>query len=115
MPDPGRGALLTQTPKHSGSLFTTYKLPFGLTAGYGATYQGSFFFATPTLTTPTIFKSKDYWVHQAYLSWEFSRGLSAQINIKNLTNAKYFTRIRNNGWATPGDARSAILAVNLRF
>ena len=33
---------LIQTPRHSGSLFTTYRLPFGLQIGYGLTYQGSF-------------------------------------------------------------------------
>ncbi|RYD60049.1 MAG: TonB-dependent receptor, partial [Sphingomonadales bacterium] len=37
--DPGKGAELQNTPKHSGSLFTTYELPFGLRLGYGVTYQ----------------------------------------------------------------------------
>ena len=37
-----RGDRLIQTPQHSGSLFTTYRLPFGLEVGYGLTYQGSF-------------------------------------------------------------------------
>jgi catecholate siderophore receptor len=66
-PDPGAGSELANTPKHSGSLFTTYALPFGLTVGYGATYQGSFAFAAPTLAAPTVLRSKAYWVHQAYL------------------------------------------------
>ena len=35
-----RGNILIQTPKHSGSLWTTYVLPFGLQLGYGLTYQG---------------------------------------------------------------------------
>jgi catecholate siderophore receptor len=40
--DPQKGDDLVQTPKHSGSLFTSYRLPFGLELGYGLTYQGSF-------------------------------------------------------------------------
>ena len=37
IPDPQRGDALVQTPSHSGSLFTTYRLPFGLEIGYGFT------------------------------------------------------------------------------
>ena len=43
---PETGGPLQQTPKHSGSLFTTYTLPFGLQVGYGLTYQGSFAIVT---------------------------------------------------------------------
>lgn len=114
-PDPGAGSRLTQTPRNSGSVFTTYKLPFGLSVGYGATYQGSFVFNTPTLAAPTVLKSKAYWVHQAYFAYDFTRNISAQVNVKNFTNAHYYTRIRNNGWATPGDARSAVLTVNVKL
>jgi Outer membrane receptor for monomeric catechols len=114
-PDPGRDTLLTQTPKHSGSLFTTYTLPFGLTIGYGATYQGSFSFNTPTLTNLIVSRSDDYLIHNAYVSYDFTPNLSAQINVKNIGDKLYFTRIRNNGWATPGDGRAAVLTVTARM
>src|SRR3546814_4990520 len=82
-------------------------LPFGLKIGYGATYQGKFTFNLPTATAdPELFQSDDYWVHNAYLAYDFTDRISAQLNIKNFTDKLYFTRIRNNGWATPGDARS---------
>ncbi|MEC7931409.1 MAG: TonB-dependent receptor, partial [Pseudomonadota bacterium] len=42
-PDDQAGNPMTNTPKHSGSLFTTYTLPFGLQLGYGLTYQGSWY------------------------------------------------------------------------
>ncbi|RDE05624.1 TonB-dependent receptor [Sphingomonas aracearum] len=119
-PDPAAGSELANTPRHSGSIFTTYRLPFGLTIGYGATYQGSFAFGTRTLVTATsslstVLRADDYWVHQAYFSYEFSPNLSAQLNVKNLTDSYYFTRIRNNGWATPGDARTAVLSMTAKF
>lgn len=114
-PDPGAGAELANTPHHSGSLFTTYELPFGLRVGYSLTYQGSFAFALPTLAAPTVYKSDSYWLHGAYVAYDFTRTLSAQLNVKNFTDADYYTRIRNNGWATPGDARSAVLTINYRF
>ncbi len=119
-PDPAAGSKLANTPKHSGSIFTTYTLPFGLRIGYGATYQGRFAFGTRTLITggaalSTVLYSKDYWVHQAYLAYDFTQNLSAQLNVKNVTDSEYYTRIRNNGWATPGDGRAAILTLNARF
>ncbi|RYD61174.1 MAG: TonB-dependent receptor, partial [Sphingomonadales bacterium] len=108
--DPLAGARLANTPEHSGSIFTTYAFPFGLRLGYGATYQGSFDFATPN-----TFKSDAYWVHNAYVAYDFTPALTAQVNVKNVTDEEYYTRIRNNGWATPGDGRAAVLSVNYRF
>lgn len=114
-PDPAAGARLQNTPEHSGSLFTTYKLPFGLSIGYGLTYQGAFAFNLPTATARTVFRADDYLVHNAYLAYDLSKTLSAQLNVKNVGDALYFTRIRNNGWATPGDGRAAVLTLNYRF
>lgn len=117
-PDPARGAELANTPKHSGSIFTTYTLPFGLTIGYGATYQGSFAFGTPALSgggLSTVARSDDYWVHNAYLAYAFDDRLNLQLNVKNIADELYFTRIRNNGWATPGDGRAAVLTLNYRY
>lgn len=114
-PDVAAGAHLQNTPKHSGSLFTTYKLPFGLSIGYGVTYQGKFDFNLPTAANPTIYQSDAYWVHSAYLAYDFTENLSAQLNVKNFTDELYYTRIRNNGWATPGDARAAVLTLSARF
>ena len=115
VPDPVMGAHLQNTPKHSGSLFTTYELPFGLKVGYGVTYQGKFDFNLPTATNTTIIQSDDYWVHNAYLAYDFTDKISAQLNVKNFTDKLYYTRIRNNGWATPGDARSAVLTLSVGF
>ena len=122
--DPAAGAQLQNTPKHSGSLYTTYTFPFGLKLGYGVTYQGSFALNLPALATPLVagstaltpvYRSADYWVHSASISYEITKDLTAQLNVKNFTDELYFTRIRNNGWATPGDARQAVLTIGYRF
>ena len=114
-PDPQRGSVFVQTPKHSGSLFTTYKLPFGLEVGYGLTYQGSFALNAVSLTAPTQYRSDDYLTHRAYMAYSFAGGLTAQLNVQNFTNEKYYTSIRNNGWAAPGEARSAVLSLFYSF
>lgn len=113
--DPAKGAELQNTPKHSGSLFTTYEFPFGLTIGYSATYQGSFALNLPTAASATVFRSDDYLVHNAYVAYNVTDQLKAQLNVKNFTDKLYFTRVRNNGWATPGDARAAVLSLSYAF
>ncbi len=110
--DVQKGDPLIQTPKHSGSLWTTYLLPFGLQLGYGLSYQGSFYLNNGA---DPLYKSKDYLIHRAFVSYEFGNGLTAQVNVQNFTNEKYFTAIRNNGWATPGEGRSARLSVFYSF
>ncbi len=117
IPDPQVGSELVQTPKHSGSLFTTYTLPFGLQVGYGLTYQGSFAINSPSLTAPRVFRSEDYLVHRAFLSYPVTPGLTAQLNVQNLTDERYYTTIRSNvaGWATPGDRRQIVGSLYYSF
>jgi catecholate siderophore receptor len=124
-PDPQRGSPLVQTPTHSGSLFTTYKLPFGLEVGYGLTYQGAFTTYVPTLANATLLKADGYLIHRAYLAYSFREGLTMQLNVQNFTDEKYLTNVRNNvnattgvvtgGWAMPGDRRQAVLSVFYSF
>ena len=119
---------MLQTPQHSGSLFTTYHLPFGLEVGYGLTYQGSFALnnvvTAPTGTT-SQFRSDDYLIHRLFVSYPVTDRLTAQLNVQNVTDEEYYTGIRNNvnatsgaitgGWATPGEARSAVLSLFYSF
>ncbi len=124
-PDPAAGDDLIQTPEHSGSLYTSYRLPFGLEIGYGLTYQGSFALNQSVLLNPRQFRSDDYLVHRAFLSYPIREGLTVQLNVQNFTDEDYYTGIRNNitaatgvvsgGWATPGEARSARLSVFYSF
>ncbi|MEN2786707.1 TonB-dependent receptor [Sphingomonas qilianensis] len=128
--DPQAGQELANTPKHSGSLFTTYTLPFGLQLGYGLTHQGDFGLNTRALAAPLVaggnglangttltpvFRSEDYLTHRAFLSYPVTPGLTAQVNVQNFTNTRYFTGIRNNGWAVPGEDRSAVFSLYYSF
>jgi catecholate siderophore receptor len=122
--DPQRGDELIQTPHHSGSLFTTYQLPFGLQVGYGFTYQGAFALNQRNVNFRRQIRSDDFLIHRLYLAYELQKGLLAQVNVQNFTNERYFTNIRNNvsaagivtgGWAVPGDGPSATLTVSYGF
>ncbi|SEL10368.1 catecholate siderophore receptor [Sphingomonas palmae] len=129
IPDPQAGSRLVQTPEHSGSLFTTYRLPFGLEIGYGLTYQGSFYGNSPVVAVDgqiaPQFKVDDYLIHRAYMAYSFREGVTLQLNVQNLTDERYFTSVRNNinatsgvvtgGWAAPGDRRQAVLSLFYSF
>jgi catecholate siderophore receptor len=120
-PDPQKGNPLTNTPKHSASLWTTYSLNDWI-FGYGATYQGEFylnnsFLATSNnVTTQTaLYKTPDYWTHRLMVGYQVNDELALQLNISNALDEEYYLRIRNNGWATPGEARAATLTATYRF
>jgi catecholate siderophore receptor len=130
--DPTRGNELTNTPRHSGSVWTTYALD-KWTFGFGSTYQGSFItqnsslptvngsITAATLANPNaapLYRTLDYWVHRAMLAYQISDRLGLQLNLNNLADKAYYTRIRNNagnGWATPGEGRSATLTATYKF
>ena len=124
--DPFAGNPLTNTPKHSGSLWTTYDLG-DWTFGYGATYQGEFVVQNNSLDNQPLFETDDYWVHRAMVGYAINERLSLQLNVNNLLDETYYTRIRNNitftsgvvtagnGWATPGEGRSVALTATWRF
>ena len=44
-------------------------------------------------------------MHRAMVGYQLNEGFALQLNVDNLFDKQYFTRIRNNGWATPGAAR----------
>ena len=124
--DPFAGNPLTNTPKHSGSLWTTYATG-KWTFGYGATYQGRFVVQNNTLDGRKLYWTDAYWVQRAMVNYAVNDRLDLQLNVNNLFDAEYYTRIRNNitftgatvtggnGWATPGDGRSATLTATWRF
>ncbi|MGW8204229.1 TonB-dependent receptor [Sphingomonas bisphenolicum] len=122
-PDPTAGYALTNTPKHSGSLFTTYRFAFGLELGYGLTYQGRFLLNQPTLAQLTAgtyvgYHVPSYTIHRLMVNYPITPNLKAQVNVQNFTNEKYVTTVRNaigGSWAQPAPTRSAVFSLNYQF
>ncbi len=123
--DPQAGSQLIQTPKHSGCLFSSYKLPVGLEVGYGLTYQGAFATNVPVAGNRVQFRVPDYLTHRADLAYTIAQRWTLQLNVQNFTDEKYVTGVRNNvnattgivtgGWAVPGDRRQATLSLFYNF
>ncbi len=115
--DAQKGDPLPNTPKHAFNLWTSYMITDKIMVGYGATFSGEYAFQRPT-GSPVLYHAPSYWVHNAAVTWTATDNISVQLNIKNLTDEEYYTRIRSAngfGWATPGDARSAQVTLNYRF
>ncbi|MCX5469521.1 TonB-dependent receptor [Acinetobacter nematophilus] len=113
-----KGDKLVNVPKVSGSLWTTYQLNDQWQAGYGLTYQGEMYLSTHSAATndrvPQV-KSEDYLIHNASVTYSYNRDLSFQLLGQNLSDEKYYTHIRNNGWAMPGEGRKGVFNVNYKF
>ncbi|MET0294431.1 MAG: TonB-dependent receptor [Phenylobacterium sp.] len=119
-----RGDPLTNTPDHAFSLFTTYDVSDRLQLGYGVTYQGEYYLTQhaqitgsnpPARTTIPLVTAEAYWVHRAVVTFRPRERVELRLNVNNLFDEVYYTRGRNNGWATPGDGRSATLTASYRF
>ena len=111
------GDPLPNTPEHSASIWSTFRISPAFTVGYGVTYQGEYTFAR-TSATAGLFYTDSYLTHRAMATYEWNDNLALQLNIDNVTDEVYYERIRNNatsGWATPGSARSAVVSLTWRL
>lgn len=116
--DFSKGDYLTQVPEYSGSLWTNYKLNSQWQVGYGATYQGKMYLSTHTSAANNKIaqvQSEDYLLHNASITYTMNKNLNFQLIGRNLTNKVYYTHIRNNGWAMPGEGRQAVFNINYSF
>ncbi len=112
-----RGDPLLNTPEDSLSLWTTWDITRAWQVGYGATWQAGNTVQQHSASHPAgpLAESPDYWVHRAMVAWRVKRGFDLQFNVNNLADKEYYTRIRNNGWATPGDGRQYTLTATWDF
>ncbi|HEX7820096.1 MAG TPA: TonB-dependent receptor [Sphingobium sp.] len=122
--DTQAGGSVTNTPKHSGSVFTTYTLPFGLTIGYGVSYQGRLQVnafnngANPASTPETLVYVPSYFTHRLSVAYVVNDAIKVQLNVQNLWNEEYVTTVRTSttgGWAQRGAKRSAVLSLTGTF
>ncbi|MEP7042641.1 MAG: TonB-dependent siderophore receptor [Dokdonella sp.] len=118
--DYSKGDPLLSTPENSLSLWTTYDLSHAWQVGYGATYVGSYVVSQHSATNPNgpLNTVDSYWLQRAMVAYKFNHNLSLQLNVNNVFNEKFLTRVRTSGdvaWGTPGDARSATLTATYAF
>jgi catecholate siderophore receptor len=97
------------TPNHSLSLWTSYRLPHGIDVGGGAQYVGDRFNSnTGTRTAPA------YWVVDAMAAYRVTDQLTLRVNGLNIANERYIDRV-GGGHFIPGPGRSVMLTADVGF
>jgi catecholate siderophore receptor len=108
-------AQLTYVPKQSFNLWSTYRLPIGLTVGAGAQFTDGYFFALPSATaTPAVSPQTRYWLYSAMASYPINKHLTLRLNINNVTDEQYIDR-GYQGHFTPGVGRTFLLNASYSF
>ena len=102
------GNRLGNVPKHSGSLWSTYKLPVGLEIGGGMRYVG-----TRYTNVTNNRKIEGYWVTDATLAYDLSSQLTLRLNGFNLLNSRYIDQV-GGGHFVPGPGRSVLATLSIR-
>ena len=107
------GSELNWTPEWSGNLWTTYRLPSGLTVGGGMQYTGA---SKVSLNHTSAAELPESWIFNAVVSYEITRNFSVRLNVANVTDERYARAINNNSSrAYFGAPRSYLLSAELRF
>lgn len=112
------GDPLTNTPKHSFSLWTTYKALPPLTVGAGAYYVGKTYGGSGQGTagggaSGTYMPA--YWRFDAMAAYQVNKHFSLQLNALNLTDKVYYAHNNGNHHADFGPGRQVILTANLKY
>lgn len=106
-----QGQRIGNTPGHSASLWTTYRLPGNIEIGAGAQYIGE---RAVSSTVATDLPA--YWLTDAMIAWKASDTLDFRLNLFNLDDAFYLERLHAGGaHGVPGAGRTAMLTVNFTF
>lgn len=103
------GKELTNTPEHSVSLWTTYRLRQGFEIGGGAQFvDDRFSNTTNTRLAP------GYWLFDAMAAYNLNTHLTLRLNVYNLADERYIDRV-GGGHFIPGPSRSVALTTNFNF
>lgn len=105
-----KGKQLWGTPKHSASLWTTYRLLDQLTVGGGMFYTDKVY-ADPSNNgyVPSYVR----W--DAMAKYDINSNFDVQLNVQNLTDERYFSTTYFRHFAIPAQGRSAFVTLNFKY
>jgi catecholate siderophore receptor len=96
------GNRLGNVPIHSGTLWTTYKLPMGIELGGGVRYVGKRY--TNVANTRLI---DDYWLADATVAYDLSEKATLRLNLFNIFDEEFIDQV-GGGHFVPGPGRAAV-------
>lgn len=116
-PQSDLGHRLANAPLHTGSVWTTYTLPYEIEAGLGANYVGNRWASTTARAVGGVnfwSMAPDYWTMSTMLKAPITEGVSLQLNVNNLTNENYIDLIHPSH-VVPGAGRSAMFTLSAKL
>ncbi|MEG1356776.1 TonB-dependent receptor [Comamonas sp.] len=112
------GQRFTNTPKHSFSMWTSYKPMSKLTLGLGIYAQSSVnaAYAVSTVDGGIVTKGANgYARYDAMMAYQIDKNLAFQLNVYNLGNKTYYSGVRSPHYATMAAGRSAVASLKFTY
>ncbi|MCW5603406.1 MAG: TonB-dependent siderophore receptor [Burkholderiales bacterium] len=115
------GDELAFTPRKTANLWTTYRLPFGLTLGGGMQYVDSSYVGRPdtadrVIPNGQVGKLPGYTVFNLMAAYEVNRNLTLRLNLDNVTDKLYAV---STNWSAQrvqlGAPRTLLLSADMKF
>ena len=103
------GNHLGNVPEHSGTFWSTYKLPVGLELGGGARYVG-----TRYTNVSNVRRLDPYWLVDATAAYDISEKMTVRANVFNIFDERFADQI-SGGHFVPGPGRSAVATLAFRL
>ena len=104
------GAPLINTPKHTFSFFTDYRIVDEFEVGIGGSYSSSRYASN----TAPIKKVPGYWTFDVMVKYDISERMYLQLNVNNVFDKYYYDQL-HPFHVVPGAARTALLSLNFSF
>jgi catecholate siderophore receptor len=104
------GSVLANVPKHSATVWSEYRLPFGLELGGGINYMSS----RVAQNTPPIETAPGYVTFDAMAKYPLTEQVVLQVNFYNLTDRYYYDQL-HGFHIIAGAGRSALFSASLMY
>ncbi|CCA92021.1 TonB-dependent siderophore receptor [Novosphingobium sp. PP1Y] len=104
------GNALPNTPKHNVALTSTVDVTDRFSIGGGA-YHASKRYAD----TANLIEADGYWRFDANAGFRFNENFSVKLNLRNLTDKRYVTKLRNPHFAVPSAGRQALVTLSASY
>ena len=109
-PNAAKGKQLTNVPKNSATLWTTYKVLPQVTLGAGAVAMDKVYGnTTNTKWVP------GYVRYDAMAKYDVNKNVNVQLNVNNLSDVRYFSKAYASHFATEAEGRSAVVSLNFEY
>jgi catecholate siderophore receptor len=105
-----KGKDFPNTPRHSFSMFSTYRVLPQLTVGGGAFYS-SMRYANPANTKYV----SSYWRFDAMAVYQLNPRFDIRLNVQNIFDKRYYTQMHPVHFAVPAAGRVALISLDAHF